>query len=416
MSARRSLVGLIGANIMGSLSPALHEDAFAAAGIHGYYHLMDLDRLPGRRLEDLLAAVKAAGFDGVNVTFPCKQAVMPLLDEMSPDAQQIGAVNSVTIAASGRTTGYNTDRSGFRGNFEAGLGRGCVEGKTAVLVGAGGAGRAVAFALMDLGAATVLVHDTDMGRASSLVADLARHKGASRARLAGSLTDAVAGAAGVVNATPIGMSGFAGNPVPVEALGPHHWVADVIYTPIETELIKAARAKGARTLTGGGMCVHQAVESFRLFTGRAADIQACTALVRALPRAMRAGANDQRIGEVAMKLSIATVSLMAAWREAGRDRGCRLQGRRDLRERPAVVQRHAHRRPQAGRGPGARDHRFPAVPRLRGHAAGQARSRVCTRRAQIRSDAGAGLRPSARVLERLAGRPRRHRPRRGGPQ
>ncbi len=188
MSARRSLVGLIGANIMGSLSPALHEDAFAAAGIHGYYHLMDLDRLPGRRLEDLLGAVKAAGFDGVNVTFPCKQAVMPLLDEMSPDAQQIGAVNSVTIAASGRTTGYNTDRSGFRGNFEEGLGRGCVEGKTAVLVGAGGAGRAVAFALMDLGAATVLVHDTDMGRATSLVADLAAAQGSlarTACRLAG---------------------------------------------------------------------------------------------------------------------------------------------------------------------------------------------------------------------------------------
>ncbi|HJZ42419.1 MAG TPA: shikimate dehydrogenase [Hyphomicrobiaceae bacterium] len=273
MSERRSLVGLIGANIMGSLSPALHEDAFAAAGIHGYYHLMDLDRLPGRRLEDLLGAVKAAGFDGVNVTFPCKQAVMPLLDEISAEAQQIGAVNSVTIAASGRTTGYNTDRSGFRGNFEEGLGRGCVEGKTAVLVGAGGAGRAVAFALMDLGAATVLVHDTDMGRAASLVADLALHKGASRARLAGSLADAIAAAAGVVNATPIGMSGFAGNPVPVEALRPQHWVADVIYTPIETELIKAAQAKGARTLTGGGMCVHQAVEAFRLFTGLATDIQ-----------------------------------------------------------------------------------------------------------------------------------------------
>src|SRR5439155_17443832 len=155
MSGRRSLVGLIGANIMSSLSPALHEDAFAAAGIRGHYHLMDLDRLPGRRLGDLVAAVKAAGFDGVNVTFPCKQAVMPLLDEISADAQQIGAVNSVTIANDGRTVGYNTDRIGFKRNFEEGLGRACVEGKTAVLVGAGGAGRAVAFALMDLGAATV---------------------------------------------------------------------------------------------------------------------------------------------------------------------------------------------------------------------------------------------------------------------
>src|SRR5207302_8989350 len=155
MSGRRSLVGLIGANIMSSLSPALQEDAFAAAGIRGTYHLMDLDRLPGRRLEHLMAAVKAAGFDGINVTFPCKTAVLPLLEEVSADARQIGAVNCVTIANDGRTVGYNTDRIGFRRNFEDGLGRACIEGKTAVLVGAGGAGRAVAFALMDLGAARV---------------------------------------------------------------------------------------------------------------------------------------------------------------------------------------------------------------------------------------------------------------------
>ena len=273
MSGRRSLVGLIGANIMGSLSPGLHEDAFAAAGIKGHYHLMDLDRLPGRRLEDLVAAVRAAGFDGVNVTFPCKQAVIPLLDEMSPEALQIGAVNTVTITAAGRTKGYNTDRIGFRRNFEEGLGRASLEGKAAVLVGAGGAGRAVAFALMDLGAATVLVHDVEAGRAAALVADLASHYGAARSRTAGSLAGAIAGAAGVVNATPIGMSGFPGNPVPMGALQSQHWVADVIYTPIETELIKAAKAKGARTLTGGGMCVHQAAETFKLFTGLPADTQ-----------------------------------------------------------------------------------------------------------------------------------------------
>jgi len=273
MSERRLLVGLVGANIMRSLSPALHQDAFAAAGIGGYYHLMDLDRLPGRRLEGLLAAAKTAGFAGINVTFPCKQAVMPLLDEMSADAQQVGAVNTVTITPHGRTTGHNTDRSGFRRNFEGGLGRASVEGKTAVLVGAGGAGRAVAFALMDLGAAAVLVHDVDAAQAGSLVADLVLHYGASRGRLAGALPGAIASAAGVVNATPIGMAGFPGSPVPADALGAHHWVADVIYTPIETELIKAARARGARTLTGGGMCVHQAVEAFRLFTGLQPDIE-----------------------------------------------------------------------------------------------------------------------------------------------
>lgn len=273
MSGRRTLVGLIGANIMGSLSPALHEDAFAAAGIRGHYHLMDLDRLPERRLENLLAAVKTAGFAGVNITYPCKQAVMPLLDEVSVEARQIGAVNTVTITPQGHTAGHNTDRGGFRRNFEEVLGRVSVEGKTAVLIGAGGAGRAVAFALIDLGAATVVIHDTDPRQARSLIEDLARHTGGSRARAAGSLSEEIAGAAGVVNATPIGMTGFPGNPVSVDALTAQHWVADVIYTPAETDLIKAAKARGARALTGGGMCVHQAVEAFRLFTGLGADVE-----------------------------------------------------------------------------------------------------------------------------------------------
>jgi shikimate dehydrogenase len=272
MSGRRTLVGLIGANITGSLSPALHEDAFAAAGIRGHYHLMDLDRLPERRLENLLAAVKTAGFAGVNVTFPCKQAVMPLLDEVSVEARQIGAVNTVTITPQGHTAGHNTDRGGFRRNFEEMLGRASVEGKTAVLIGAGGAGRAVAFALIDLGAATVVIHDTDPRQATSLIEDLARHMGGSRARAARALSEEIASAAGVVNATPIGMTGFPGNAVPVDALKAQHWVADVIYTPAETELIKAAKARGARAMTGGGMCVHQAVEAFQLFTGLGADV------------------------------------------------------------------------------------------------------------------------------------------------
>jgi shikimate dehydrogenase len=271
MFNRQALIGLIGANIMKSLAPALHIDAFAAAGITGHYQLMDVDRLPGRTLKNLLDAVKTAGFLGVNITFPFKQDVIPLLDSLSPDARQIGAVNTVTIGPDGGTVGYNTDRSGFRLSFEDGLGRAAAEGKTAVLVGAGGAGSAVAFALMDLGLKTLIVHDMDVARAAALAADVSKHFGAGSGRAAINLTDDIAGADGVANATPIGMSGFPGNPVPVEALRAGHWVADVIYSPIETELIRAARSKGARTVTGGGMCVYQAVDAFRLFTGITPD-------------------------------------------------------------------------------------------------------------------------------------------------
>jgi shikimate dehydrogenase len=269
---RQALIGLLGANIMKSLAPALHIDAFAAAGITGHYHLMDVDQLPGRTLQSLLEAVKTAGFIGVNVTFPFKQAVMPLLDTLSPEARQIGAVNTVVISKTGHTTGYNTDRSGFRLNFEDGLGRTATEGRTAVLVGAGGAGSAVAFALMDLGLKTLIVHDQDKARAVALAADVIAHFGAGRCRLSDRLSEEIAAADGVANATPIGMTGFPGNPVPVEVLRSTHWVADVIYSPIQTELIKAAALKGARTLTGGGMCVYQAVDAFRLFTGIDPDV------------------------------------------------------------------------------------------------------------------------------------------------
>lgn len=272
MDHKRALIGLIGANIQKSLSPALHEDAFAAAGIRGHYHLMDLDLLPGRKLADLLAAARAAGFAGVNVTFPCKEAVVPLLDEVAAEAREIGSVNTVTFDAAGRATGFNTDRVGFRRNFDETLGRDAVAGTTAVLVGAGGAGRAVAFALFDLGAARVQIHDKDAGRSNALAAELNARFGAGHCEALPALRPAVEGASLVVNATPVGMPGFPGIPIPPEALQPRMAVADIVYTPLETELIKAARARGARVTTGGGMCVHQAAEAFRLFTGMAPDL------------------------------------------------------------------------------------------------------------------------------------------------
>lgn len=272
MSMQAALIGLIGANIMKSLSPALHEDAFAAHELRGHYHLMDMDQLSERRLEQILQAVRTIGFAGVNVTFPVKQSIIPLLDEVSAEAQQIGAVNTITIDRNGRTKGYNTDRSGFRRNFEDGLGTAAIAGKRVLLVGSGGAGRAVAFALMDLGAGHVVVHDTDARKATATVADLIEHYGAARCSIASDVDAAMVDVVGVVNATPVGMLGIPGNPVPEIALCRDHFVADVIYTPVETELIKTARRKGCRVLTGSGMCVHQAADAFRLFTGREPDI------------------------------------------------------------------------------------------------------------------------------------------------
>jgi quinate/shikimate dehydrogenase (NAD+) len=272
MSVNRVLLGLIGANIMGSLSPPLFADAFKSAGVDGFYHLIDVDRLPGRRLPQLLDAMKMLGFTGANVTYPFKQEILPLLDKVDLEAAQVGAINTVAIAPDGRTTGYNFDRRGWRRSFEESLGAGAARGATVVQVGAGGAGHAVAFALMDLGVELLIVHDRDAARAQALCSSLANHFGALRCRVATDLEREIAAAGGVVNATQTGMRGFPGNPVPVSALKSAHWAADVIYTPVDTEFIKAASAKGCRVLSGSGMCVHQAVEAFRLFTGITPDV------------------------------------------------------------------------------------------------------------------------------------------------
>lgn len=262
----RILVGLIGANIQQSLSPALHEDAFAAIGMVGHYHLMDVDVLPGRRLEDLLAAARMVGFAGVNVTFPFKEAVIPLLDQVSDEAREIGAVNTVVIDRAGRTIGYNTDRSGFRAAFVEAFGPDAARDKTVLQLGAGGAGRAVAFALRDLGVGSLQIFDVDKGRARKLCAEIG-----ARARPLDAPDEAAGTAHGIVNATPIGMQGHDGLPMTPEAIRDGQFVADVIYTPLETEFLKAAKKIGARTMGGAGMCVHQAVGAFELFVGRTPD-------------------------------------------------------------------------------------------------------------------------------------------------
>ena len=266
MSARRILVGLIGANITKSLSPALHADAFAAAGMDGYYHLMDVDILRGRSLAQLLAAAKATGFAGTNVTFPFKQEVLALLDDLDHEAEQIGAVNTVTIAPDGRTKGYNTDRSGFRRNFESGLGRPSAEGASAVLVGAGGAGRAVGFALMDLGIADLAVHDRNGAQMTSLVADLRKHFGEARCRPVDDLARAVAAADGVVNATPVGMAPGDGLPAALGGFVPAMVVADIVPRPTVTPLLAVARAAGCHTVAGTAVIEAQA-DTFLEFFG-----------------------------------------------------------------------------------------------------------------------------------------------------
>jgi shikimate dehydrogenase len=264
------LVGLIGRGIQASKSPTLHESEAAAQGLRLIYELMDLDERGGELLPDLLNEAERRGFAGLNITYPCKQAVIPLLHELSEEAETVGAVNTVHFSG-GRRIGYNTDASGFEESFRRGL-RGASLTRV-VQIGAGGAGAATAFALLRLGVRHLSIVDTDFDRARTLAGSLAQHfnnPDVSAVRDLG-LAEVLASATGVVNSTPVGMEKHPGSAVPAGLLRADLWVADIVYFPIETQLLRAARSAGCRTLDGSGMVVYQAARAFEIFTGRAAD-------------------------------------------------------------------------------------------------------------------------------------------------
>jgi shikimate dehydrogenase len=272
--ARRPvLVGLIGSGIGASRSPALHEGEGAAQGLAYRYRLLDLDRLglTPPALPELVKAARLSGFAGLNITHPCKQAILPVLDELSDTARTLGAVNTVVFAPDGRAIGHNTDCSGFAESFRRELGD--APRRRVLQLGAGGAGAAVAHALLALGVDDLVIIDTDESRAARLAADLSRRFGPDRATAMRDPAQGVAAADGLVNATPIGMSKHPGSPLDPMLLRASLWVADIIYFPLETELLLRARALGCRTMGGGGMVVFQAAEAFRLFTGVEPDVR-----------------------------------------------------------------------------------------------------------------------------------------------
>lgn len=279
--ARSVLIGLIGAGIGGSLSPAMHEEEARRQGLAYVYRRIDLDTLgvDASALPDLLTAAERMGFDGLNITYPCKQAVIPLLDELSDDARALGAVNTV-LFKDGRRIGCNTDWSGFTRSFQRGLPGASLA--RVVQLGAGGAGAAVAHAVLSLGAAQLTLFDVDEARAASLASELQQRFPAAMVVAGGSLPDAMQHATGLVHATPTGMAKLPGLPLPAELLHSELWVADIVYFPIRTALIEAAEKIGCRTLSGGGMAVYQAVDAFRLFTGVEPDADRMFAHLQAL--------------------------------------------------------------------------------------------------------------------------------------
>lgn len=269
-SRGKALAGLIGSGIGHSLTPAMQEEEARQHGLRLHYQLIDLDRSGSgvAALPMLLAAARTMGFAGLNITYPCKQAVVPLLDALSDEAREIGAVNTV-VNRDGRMTGYNTDGAGWRWGFENALPH--ADLSRVVLLGAGGAGSAIAHALLRMKTDHLAVVDQDARRARALADDLARRHGSGRIAWADDVAAPMAAATGLVHATPTGMAGLPGMPLPAQLLRADLWVAEVVYLPLETELLKAARALGCATVDGGTMAVGQAIGAFELFTGLKAD-------------------------------------------------------------------------------------------------------------------------------------------------
>lgn len=261
-ASKKLLTGLIGAPIAHSASPAMHERAAEALGLRGHYQLIEVAGADAAGLRMMLEGVRRLGFAGVNVTYPYKEAVVPLLDELAPGAAAMGAVNTV-VAKDGRLIGHNTDTTGFARAVAPLL---APSANAVAVIGTGGVGKAIAFALASLKVSGLRIFDSETARAEKLASLLARHGGATVAK---SVEDALDGATGLVNGTPVGMLPNRGMPVPAALLHEKMWVADAVYSPLITPLLAAAQAKGARIMTGRELAIYQAADAFELFTGLA---------------------------------------------------------------------------------------------------------------------------------------------------
>jgi quinate/shikimate dehydrogenase (NAD+) len=268
----RLLLGLVGAGIQASLTPAMHESECATQGMRCLYQLIDLERLHmgPEALSAILVAAEFTGFAGLNITYPFEQGVLTLLDGLSPEAKALGAVNTVVLR-DGKRTGHNTDVSGFAQAFRHKL---ADANRTRVLqLGAGGAGAAVAHALLSEGVSNLLIYDVDRGRAIALADRLRPHFSNAEVMATTEPCEAVLAVDGLVNTTSIGMAKLPGSPIRTDLLRPTLWVADIIYFPAETELLRAARALGCRTMNGDAMAVFQAARAFEIFSGRVANAE-----------------------------------------------------------------------------------------------------------------------------------------------
>ena len=272
ITGKTEVVGLFGYPVRHTASPAFQNAGFAAAGLDWVY--LPFEVHPDE-LGEAIGGITALGFRGINLTIPHKQAVVEYLDELSPEAEIIGAVNTIDIRE-GRLKGYNTDGRGFVRSIRE-EGRVDLPGKSIFVMGAGGAGRAVGVQAALDGAREVFVCDQDESRSRSVVSAIEQRVRAGVARFVAfdheSIRDAVKGCEVFVDATPLGMK--PGDPTSIDPswLGPSTFVYDLVYDPPETRLLRAAEERGCRTLNGMGMLLYQGCTAFEIWTGISAPVE-----------------------------------------------------------------------------------------------------------------------------------------------
>ena len=284
ISAKTTLVGLIGWPVGHSVSPAMHNAAFAALGLDWRYVPLPVDPARPGAVGDAVRGMRALGLRGINVTVPHKQAVLPFLDRIAPAAQAMRAVNTIIVEVDGSLTGDNTDAPGFIADLRA---HGVEPaGQRVLVLGAGGSARAIVYGLAQAGARQITIANRGVERARQLLADLRPFLGAATGAVV-ALPDGLAAAADatlIVNCTSVGMTPHAGaTPWPVELpLRPGQSVYDLVYNPADTLLLQQARAAGAHAIGGLGMLIWQGALAFAHWTGQPAPVAA-----------MRAAAEEQ---------------------------------------------------------------------------------------------------------------------------
>lgn len=272
ITGKTRVLGIFGYPVAHSASPLMQNAAFEASGLDFVYVPFAVSPAA---LAMAVAGIKAIGMAGVNVTIPHKEAVLELLDETSPEAELMGAVNTI-VNTDGRLVGHNTDGGGFLRSLEEEAGF-RVAGKTVLLLGAGGAARGVAVRLALAGAHRIIIANRRPERARGIAETVNKHTPAS-GEIAEMTVQALTGLLPetdlIVNTTPIGMFPNTGEmpPLPVEFLEKKHLVADLIYNPMDTTLLRRSRAAGAATLGGLGMLLYQGAIAFELWTGQKAPV------------------------------------------------------------------------------------------------------------------------------------------------